>query len=288
MKLYYRNLTTEDIPAIKEISKDIWEGEDYVPHIIENWLQDEKCMNYGAFIDEKKVVMVGFGRVKHLTKDIAWLEGGRVKKEYQKQGIGRGMTQYALDYSYQAEAKVAQYDTSSKNRASIALAKYFGFKRKKSMNVLGAERKEIRLFKPNSLEVKKISADEAKEIYKNFDIGIGDEVCMGWSYKPIKTISEEDGEWCVINSKAILQTVKFKSITFKESPEEKDVWMIIYGQPEIATEYIQFELQKELKNKENKNFEVFCHPEIAERLEKLGFSYHDGEPSAVVLYEKIL
>ena len=288
MKLYFRELIIEDIPAIKEISKDIWEGEDYIPQVIENWLQDENCMNYGTFIDEKNEEMVGFGRVKLFTKEIAWLEGGRVKIEYQKQGIGRQMIKYALDYASQVNVKVAQYDTSSKNLGSVALAKYFGFKRKKSMNVLGADKKDIKSFKTNPLDVKKIPADEAKEFYKKFNIGSGNEVCMGWSYKPIQAISKEDGEWYVVNSKAILQMVKFKSISIKESPEEKDIWMILYGKPEIAIELVKFNLQKEFKHKENNTFEVFCSPEIANKLVELGFSYYEGEPFAVVLFEKSL
>jgi GNAT superfamily N-acetyltransferase len=265
MKLFYRKLTTEDIPAIKDISKDIWEGEDYVPQVIED--------------------MVGFGRVKLFTKDIAWLEGGRVKTEYQKQGIGREMIKYALNYASQVNAKVAQYDTSSKNLGSVALAKYFGFKSKKSMNILGAERLQVKPFKSRHLEVKKVSVDEAKELYKNLDIGPGDEVCIGWSYKPIEAISEEDGEWYIVNSKAILQMIKFDG---GGGPEDKFVWMIIYGKPEIAIELIKSNLQRELRYKENKTYDIFCSSEIAGLVENLGFSYDEGEPRAVVLYEKTL
>ena len=263
MKLYFRKLTIDDIPAIKEISKDIWEGEDYVPLVIENWLQDENCMNYGTFTDEKKEEMVGFGRVKFVTKEIAWLEGGRVKKDYQKKGIGREMINYALFYASQVKAKIAQYDTSSKNLGSVALAKYFGFIRKKSMNVLGADRKEIKQFKTHILDVKKISADDAKGFYKNFNIGPGNDVCMGWSYKPIENLSEEDGEWYVVNSKAILQIIKFKSISIQENPEVEDAWMIVYGKPEIAIELVKFYLRKEFQDRENKTYTIFCSPEIA-------------------------
>ena len=45
MKLYFRELTFEDIPEILEISKDIWEGDDYIPHVIENWMKYENCMS---------------------------------------------------------------------------------------------------------------------------------------------------------------------------------------------------------------------------------------------------
>ena len=73
MKLYFRELTNDDIPAVKDISKDIWDGYDYVPDVIEKWLQERKCMNYGTFTDEQKTEMVGFGRVKLYNKDLARL-----------------------------------------------------------------------------------------------------------------------------------------------------------------------------------------------------------------------
>ncbi len=288
MKLFFRKLTAKDLPAIKEISKDIWEGEDYIPQVIENWLQDKNCMNYGTFLDEEREEMVGFGRVKLFAKDIAWLEGGRVKADYQKRGIGREMIKYALDYAHQVKAKVAQYDTSSKNLGSLALAKHFGFKRKKNMNVLEAERQDIKPFKTPSLSVKRVSAPEAKQLYKKFDIGLGNEICMGWNYKPIDSISEEDGEWYVVNSEAILQKIKIRRISIQEKPEENDVWMVIYGKVNISIEIFKFVLQKEFKNEKSKVFCAFCSQEIADFIEDLGFSYNEGEPFAVVLFEKIL
>ncbi len=288
MKLYFRKLTIDDVPAIKEISKGIWEGEDYIPQVIENWLQDQNCMNYGTFIDEKGEKLVGFGRVKLFDKEIAWLEGGRVKTEYQKQGIGREMTKYAIDYASSVKIKVAQYDTSSKNLGSVALAKHFGFKKKKSMNVLEAKRTDIKPFNTPDIIVRKISAIEAKELYKDFNIGVGNEICMGWNYKPLKYILDEDGEWYVINSKIILQKVKLISIPIRESPEEKEIWMIVYGKPRLAIELIKHILQKEFKYTENKTYVVFCSPDIVNLVENLGFSYDEGEPFAVVLFEKKL
>ena len=288
MKLFFRELTNEDIPSIKEISKDIWEGEDYIPQVIDSWLNDEHCMNYGAFRDEERKEMVGFGRVKLFNRDVAWLEGGRVKKDYQKKGIGREMIRYAIDYAKNVQVKKAQFDTSSKNLGSTTLANYFGFKKKKSMNVLSAKRMDIALSRSPSIEVKKVSAKEAKKIYLNFNIGPGDEISMGWSYKSLNYLSEDDGEWYVINSDAIIQKIKFKSVSIQEGPEENDIWLIAYGKTKLSFELIQYILQEELKNKENYSFEIFCTPEVASLVENIGFSYYEGESFGVVLYEKIL
>ena len=285
MMLFFRELRSEDIPSIKEISKDIWEGEDYVPQVIDNWLNDEDCMNYGAFRDERRKEMVGFGRVKLYKRDIAWLEGGRVKNDYQNKGIGREMIKYALDYAKSVKVRKAQFDTSSKNLGSTALAKYFGFNQKKSTNVLNAKRPDIKISEFSSIEVKKVSTKEAKKLYLTFNIGPSDDICMGWSYKSLKYLSEDDGEWYVVNSNAILQKITFKSVSIQE---ENDIWLIVYGKTNLSFELIQYILQQELKNKENNSFEIFCAPEVAPLVENIGFSYYDGEPFGVVLYEKIL
>jgi len=287
MNVYFRKLIHDDIPAIREICKDIWEGYDYVPHVIEEWLTDKVSLNFGVFKNETKE-MVGFSRIKLYSNEVAWLEGGRVKIPYQKQGIGKVITNYSIDYAYKANIKVAQYATSSKNLGSISIAKYFGFKNKKSMNVLEAERNNIRLRGDSYLKVEKISAKEARKQYNNFNIGLGDEVCMGWSFVPLNYISDEDGEWYVYNSAAILQKIKFKRIQIKEGPGEYEIWLIVYGKPKIAVKLIQYILQEELNSIKSKYFEIFCHPHIAKKVEKMGFSYYEGEPFGVVLFEKNL
>ena len=212
--------------------------------------------------------------------------GGRIKASYQRQGIGRKQLKYAIDYAHKAGAKVAQYDTSSKNYGSISLAEYFGFKKKKSMNVLNADRLDIKLKRNPKIKIRKLSAEEAKEAYKAIDIGPGNEICMGWSYYPLNLISDQNGAWFIHNSDTILQKINIKASSNQESPREDEVWIIAYGEPETTYDSIQYILQEELKNEKNQHFEVFCSLKIANLLEEIGFSYYEGEPFGVVLFEK--
>lgn len=89
MKVFLRKLTNSDIPQIIKISQEILEDDDYVPSVIENWLKQEDCLNYGAFEDLEKKILIGFGRVKYFPNGVAWLEGGRVRPSYQRKGIGK-------------------------------------------------------------------------------------------------------------------------------------------------------------------------------------------------------
>ena len=206
MNLYFRELTHEDLLAILNISKNIWEGEDYVPNVIDNWLQEESSMAYGAFLDESKKELIGFGRVKIFPNGVAWLEGGRVKVSHQKKGIGRDLMKYAIDYAIQVGAKIAQYDTSSKNFGSLALAKYFGFREKKRMEVLFCKANDVKLTNKLIPSVNRINLKEAKEIYKKIDIGPGNEVNIGWSYVPIQYLLGKNSSW-LKRENAIIQLI---------------------------------------------------------------------------------
>lgn len=287
MKVYFRELTLKDIPAVKDISKDIWEGDDYVPYVIQEWLQEKNCMNYGTFLDENKTDLIGFGRVKLYNKDIAWLEGGRIKVSYQGQGIGKLQLNYAIEYAKKIGAKVAQYDTSSKNLASISLGKFFGFKRKKCMDLVIANSDDINISKKMNPKVEELTAIEVKELYNEFDIGPGDEVCIGWSYVPLKYITDEHGSWIYIKN-AILQKIEFRRSQSYELPSEQEIWIIVYGKPKATLDLIQYTIKKELETKESKIFMVFCKPDVFYLIKELGFKYDGDERFGVMLFEKIL
>jgi len=289
MEIYFRELKIEDIPAINYISNNIWEGDDYIPEVIEEWLQQKECMNYGAFKDKEKKILIGFGRVKIISKELAWLEGGRVKSSLQHQGIGKVMINYALEYAKQIHIKTAQYSTWSKNFDSVSLAKKFGFQKKMCMDYLESDIKTIKLIEKPSSKVENISAKEALKIYGNIPNGPGEELCVGWSYIPLKLENLVSKNWSWIrNSGAILQKIEFKRTHLQEVPKSNEIWMIVYGELTAARELIQFTVQNELKKNDFEIFAVFCLSDIATIIKEIGFSYYDEERSGVVLFEKKL
>jgi RimJ/RimL family protein N-acetyltransferase len=285
MKVYFRELTTADIPAIKDISKDIWEGDDYVPHVIDEWLHDKNSMNYGTFKDENTTELIGFGRVKLYNNEIAWLEGGRIKVSYQGQGIGKKQLGYAVEYAAKSRVKVAQYDTGSDNFASIKLAKFYGFKQKKCMDLVMAKSDEIKLSEEIELKIDNLTAEEVKKKYRDFDIGPGEEICIGWSYIPLKHLADKHGSW-IYNKKAILQKIEFGKSHEYELPSVEEIWLIVYGNPKAACDLIQYTIQKELESKKSVEFEVFCKRNVADLIKEIGFHYYEDKRFGVLLFEK--
>jgi len=289
MKLFFRDITEKDIPAILEISKDIWKGDDYIPFVIEKWLNEDDKLVYGAFLEEEMKELIGFGRVKMFSNGAAWLEGGRVKITHQKQGIGRDLMKYAIDYAIQAGAKVAQYDTSSRNFGSKSLAKFHGFKEKKRMEVLECKMSELKQSKSDFSQIRKITNEEAKRIYKKMDIGPGDELNIGWSYIPLLNLEDKNSLW-LTNSEAILQKIDIKSFAQQEKPRENEVWIIVYGDPLAACKLISYTLSSEIDKDEVDLVELYCKAEVVKYVKELGFRdpSWENEPVAVVLYEKKL
>jgi len=284
MKLYFRTLQKSDIPAILDISKDIWEGDDYVPFVLDEWLEDESSLNYGAFKEPIMNKLIGFGRVKVYNEKLAWLEGGRVKNAYQRKGIGREIMKYALDYVKGIGVKVVQYDTSSRNEGSIALADYFGFSRKKSMELLGCSFKKIKTNSLKSTKMKKISLNQARAFYRNINIGPGHEVCIGWSFVPLNYLTDQNSVW-YRNDEAIIQKFEAHNRAFHKDLKNNEIWLIVYGKSEEGFKLVQ-NLILEEKRTNNTDYYVFCNPSMVSKVEDIGFSYWDDERVQVVLYEK--
>ena len=291
MKLYFRDLTNRDIPAILDISKDIWEGVDYIPDVIERWLNEKDNLTYGTFLEEEMKELVGFGRVKMFSNGIAWLEGGRVKASHQKKGIGRAQLKYAIDYAIKVGARVVQYDTSSRNFGSLSLAKFHGFKEKKRTELLECDINDIYIKEYDISVIRQISSEEAKEIYKKMDIGPGDELNIGWSYIPLPNLEDRNSMW-VTNLDAILQKIDIRSKVLPEKPRENEVWIVVYGDPEAASQLISYTVDHELNKDEIKIVAVYCKSEAIELVKELGFKNPlwegEDEPIAVVLFEKDL
>jgi len=287
MVLYFRELTKEDIPSILDISKDIWEGDDYIPKVIERWLEEKGCMNYGTFVDEEKKNLIGFGRIKFFPNGVAWLEGGRVKVTHQKKGVGKEQLKYAIEYARKSGAKVAQYDTSSKNYGSIALAEHFGFKMRKKMEVLSCKAEELKISETLITKITQIDVKEAKQLYQKLNIGNGDEICIGWSYIPLQFLKEQGSTWFK-TSDAILHIMDLRNRDGAEIPNENEVWLIAYGNPNSIRDLIIFVISSELNSRKIDRVELFCNPDVVEIIKELGFSYWDNEHFGVVLFEKDL
>jgi GNAT superfamily N-acetyltransferase len=86
-----------DTADVLELTKTIWDGDDYVPHVWADWLADTQGRLLVAEHDGR---ILGLGKLSRLSSEDWWLEGMRVHPEYQGHGIASQIHE-ALVYTWQ-------------------------------------------------------------------------------------------------------------------------------------------------------------------------------------------
>jgi len=133
-----RTLRHEDYDDILKISKEIWDGEDYLPRIFHHWVDSP-----GLFLgiqDPLSHTVIAVAHVALLPDGSAWLEGLRVRTDFRGQGLSRKIMQVQMDYALDklrngTIARIAS-TTFIENETSQHLSLSSGFKLKNSYLIL--------------------------------------------------------------------------------------------------------------------------------------------------------
>jgi GNAT superfamily N-acetyltransferase len=115
-----------DRPAVETICARIWEGEDYVPEVWDEWLAD----GHGQLaVAELEGQVVGFGKLSRLGDDEWWLEGLRVGLAHRRQGIARWLQAHLVKEARRVGRGVLRFGTHSLNEPMRRIAAHDGFRR---------------------------------------------------------------------------------------------------------------------------------------------------------------
>ncbi len=115
-----------------EISSQIWEGDDYVPDVVDAWITDPNGELAVAVVRDEadgRDLVVGFARCSRLASDYAWLEGARTDPGYRNRGAGKALLRYFLAQLRADNARTVALSTYVENKASIHLIELEGFRR---------------------------------------------------------------------------------------------------------------------------------------------------------------
>lgn len=85
----YKILTHDDYDDILEISKNIWEGNDYLPKVFHKWVDEKEGCFLGLVKDNK---IVALGKYTILLDKQGWLEGLRVHVDYRGQQLAHAIS----------------------------------------------------------------------------------------------------------------------------------------------------------------------------------------------------
>ncbi len=92
----YKILTHDDYNDILDISKNIWDGNDYLPNVFHKWV-DEKEGCFLGVVENNKVVAVG--KYTILPDRQGWLEGLRVHIDYRGRQFAHAISDMLFNLS---------------------------------------------------------------------------------------------------------------------------------------------------------------------------------------------
>ena len=123
-ELSLRPARPADRDRILEITRDVWEGRDYLPKVFDHWVSDAGA----AFeVAELEGVVVGVQRLRPYAPGLMWYEGLRVASEFRRQGIARAMLAAAIDEA--REQNFREMRLATRDSPAAALFERAGFRR---------------------------------------------------------------------------------------------------------------------------------------------------------------
>ncbi|MCI0713463.1 MAG: GNAT family N-acetyltransferase [Chloroflexi bacterium] len=119
-----RPAQASDREALTTIAAQIWEGSDYLPYVIDEWLADES----GSFdVLTLHAEVVGVSKLTKIADGEWWLEGLRIDPQHQGKGFARILHHYKINQVRQLGKGVVRFTTASHNEATRRLAAETGF-----------------------------------------------------------------------------------------------------------------------------------------------------------------
>lgn len=161
MQPLLRKVTPSDLKDILEISRHVWEGQDYLPKVIEKWLKDPNSYTYGIEVDGHLVSLDNL----RLIEDgrTGWLEGLRVHPDYRGRGLAKKLTEHMMREAQRLKVQRMRYTTGTDNTASLKLAERGGFVQLLEMGVFWHPNPEIT---PSSKDYPPIEKGSFNEVYE--------------------------------------------------------------------------------------------------------------------------
>ena len=105
-----RKVLTSDLDEILEISQHIWEGHDYLPFVIKDWLKDPNSHTYGIDVNNRIVAVANLRVIEEGRT--GWMEGLRVHPDHTGKGYANILTEHIIKKAKTLNVHRIRYTTS--------------------------------------------------------------------------------------------------------------------------------------------------------------------------------
>jgi GNAT superfamily N-acetyltransferase len=114
--LVIRPVRPGDRERVIQLTRDVWDGHDYVPRVFDDWVSDAGAAFQAIELDG---VVVGLQRLRPYASGLVWYEGLRVASTHRRQGLARTMLTSAIAEAREQNFREMRLATGNSNAARL-------------------------------------------------------------------------------------------------------------------------------------------------------------------------
>ncbi len=186
-----RVMQLSDHESVKDLCARLWGERDYVPRRFPHWTEDSDSHPIGIF-SGRNLLAMGCLEVVPDSRT-AWAKALRVSPEHQRRGYGSRILRRMMETAKNQDVTSIRYATSSRNKASIALAERAGFLLKNSVGYFRLEAPFPRHPKPSpSIRPFGVGPDHLADVLRSTPSLMGAETFpFSWEFYGVDAASLE-------------------------------------------------------------------------------------------------
>jgi len=96
MAVHCRPALPSDTADVLELTSTIWEGQDNIPEVWENWLSDSTGL---LAVAEYQGRVLGLSKLTRLSESDWWLDGLRVHPDFEGRGVASSMHDFLFSFN---------------------------------------------------------------------------------------------------------------------------------------------------------------------------------------------
>lgn len=123
--LAIRPAQSSDREHVFAMIANVWEGNDYIPQVWDDWLADGTGAMFIGELDGKPVALA---KMTVIEDGEDWFEGLRVDPDYRGRGLSRVMLRHCVVYARNRGVRVLRFITSDRNLAMHRIGADLGFR----------------------------------------------------------------------------------------------------------------------------------------------------------------